>query len=91
MINRALVEGVKEILRNSYLAVVPVLYTALQSTIAGNEVNWRLTGIVALASFSLAVLRGIDKWIHESKVKLIGIPGTGMINKAVDKVAKRDR
>lgn len=52
-----LLEGFKESLRVVLLAVVPVLVTSLEK----NELDWRSVGIVAV----LALLRGVDKWVHE--------------------------
>lgn len=67
----AVVEGIKEVGRNSIMAVTPVISTALVQVQGGNSVNWKVVGIVAGATFGLAVLGGIDKWIHESKAKLL--------------------
>ena len=53
----AIVEAVKELLRVVLLAVVPFLIAGIEN----GSLNARAVGVVAL----LALLRGIDKLVHE--------------------------
>lgn len=57
----AIVEGLKELIRTSLIAVVPVLIDSLSA----GEVNLRLVAISA----AIAALRALDKILHESDVK----------------------
>lgn len=52
-----LLEAGKEALRVVLLAVIPVLVTSLEK----NEVDLRLLAVVG----SVALLRAVDKWLHE--------------------------
>jgi len=51
------VEGLKEVLRTSIMALIPVVILSLQE----GEVDWRLIGISA----AIALLSGVDKWLHK--------------------------
>lgn len=55
--NRALLEGLKEVARVSLMASIPILIDGLSK----NVVDWRLIGISAI----IAGLRFIDKILHE--------------------------
>lgn len=55
------VEGLKEVLRLSIIAVLPVLIEALTS----GTLEWK----VILVAFAIAFLKGIDKWVHLSDIE----------------------
>ncbi len=54
---KALIEGVKELLRVVVIAVIPVLIMSLDS----GEINLKVIGITA----AIAALKFIDKVLHE--------------------------
>lgn len=57
----ALVEAFKELLRTGLIAVIPLVIDGLASGI----INWRTIGIAG----AIAVLRAVDKWLHQKNVK----------------------
>lgn len=59
--NKAILEGLKELLRTGVLAAIPVLIDGLTKGV----VDFRLAGI----AFAIAILRAIDKLLHEADVK----------------------
>jgi hypothetical protein len=59
--SKEFIEGLKETLRTGIIAVLPVLIDSIQK----GFVDWR----VILVAFVLAVLKGIDKWVHLSDVQ----------------------
>lgn len=59
--NEKIIEGIKELLRTGVLAAIPVLIDGLSK----GQVDFRLAGI----AFAIAVLRAIDKVLHEYDVK----------------------
>jgi len=61
------VEGLKEVLRTSMMALIPVVILSLQE----GEVDWRLIGISA----AIALLSGVDKWLHKLER---GVAGNGL-------------
>lgn len=63
---QALVEAVKELGRNAILAVIPVVTLALQDVLAGVPVDWKAITVAAGATAALAILRSVDRYIHES-------------------------
>jgi hypothetical protein len=54
------IEGLKEILRTGLITVIPVIIDSVEK----QQIDWR----VILVAFVISVLRGIDKFIHESKI-----------------------
>lgn len=56
------VEGLKQLVRITLIAVVPVLISQLQS---GNGIDWNVVLVVA----AIAILSGLDKWAHKSGTK----------------------
>lgn len=63
--NTPLAEGLKEIVRIAILAAIPVLIALMQN----GEGNWKLVGVTV----AVAVLRGIDSWIHDSDLPIKGL------------------
>ncbi len=63
----ALKEGAKQLARVALVAVIPLLISGLQS----NSIDWR--GI--LVAGAIAVLMGLDKFLHKSET---GIGGNGL-------------
>ena len=61
------VEGLKEVLRTSLMALIPVVILSLQQ---GN-VDWKAIGIAA----TIALLSGVDKWLHKLDT---GVAGNGL-------------
>lgn len=57
----ALVEALKELVRTGLIAVIPVLIDGLTAGV----VDLRLAGIAG----AIAVLRAVDKWLHEKDIK----------------------
>jgi hypothetical protein len=58
----AILEGVKQLIRVSVLAVIPLVISQLQEK---SGVDWR----AVLISFSIAFLMGLDKLGHEKGVE----------------------
>lgn len=58
MDKKALIEAAKEVGRMALLAALPIVIDSL----ANNTFSWRVTSVAVL----IAVLRAIDKYIHES-------------------------
>ena len=58
---KALIEGGKELVRTGLIAAVPLIIDGL----IADAVNVRLIGI----AFAIAVLRAIDKGLHEKNFK----------------------
>lgn len=71
--SKAFIEGLKELARNCFLSGYTVIAVALTDLISGNSVDWRRLGIVAGATVGLALLTGINKWVHKSISPLPGI------------------
>lgn len=65
----ALQEGAKQLLRVALVAVVPLIISGLQD----NSLNWRSIAIAG----AIAVLMGIDKWLHKSDSGVLGNGLTG--------------
>lgn len=61
----ALIEGLKELLRTSMMAVIPAIILDLQT----QKFTWQVWAM----SFVIALLSGIDKWLHKLD--------TGIVNK----------
>lgn len=57
----ALIEGLKELMRTGFIAVIPLVIDGLTAGV----VNWRVIGIAG----AIAVLRAFDKWLHEKDVR----------------------
>lgn len=53
------VEGAKEIARVAMIAVIPIAITGLET----NTLDWRVICVTAI----VAILKGIDKFIHKSE------------------------
>jgi hypothetical protein len=60
MLSKNIIEGGKEILRMSLISVLPVLISAIEL----GKVDYR----VILITFVIAVLKGIDKYLHLEEV-----------------------
>lgn len=69
-ISKNVVEGVKEVVRTSLMAVLPVIIYDLGS----NKFHWQAW----LLGFIIALLSGIDKWLHKSNKGLDGNGLTGI-------------
>lgn len=63
----SLIEGLKELLRTALMAVVPLAIVQIQ----GNTIDWKAIGVAGL----IAVLSGIDKWLHKEGK---GLGGNGL-------------
>lgn len=64
-------EGMKEVLRTSVMALVPLLISLLQSGTIDMP--------AVLISFAIALLSGLDKWLHKADKTIIPIEGaTGL-------------
>jgi len=59
----ALLEGIKDFLRVELLAVVPVLVVALQTP--------EVTVKIVLLQTLVAVLKGVDKFLHKAEKKAL--------------------
>lgn len=58
--SKEFIEGIKELLRTGILAAIPVIIDGLTK----GAVDFRLAGV----AFAIAVLRAVDKVLHEYKV-----------------------
>ena len=67
MDKNAIIEGVKQLARVALVAVIPLVISGLQD----NSLNWRSVAIAGI----IAVLMGLDKFLHESNT---GIGGNGL-------------
>ena len=56
---------VLELLRVALIAVLPILYLSLEA----GKVDWRAIGLAGV----IAVLRAIDRWLHEKGIAEKGI------------------
>jgi hypothetical protein len=61
------VEGLKQLLRVALVAVIPLVISGLQT----NSIDWRSIVIAGI----IAVLMGLDKFLHKSEV---GVAGNGL-------------
>ena len=67
----ALLEGLKELLRTSIMAVIPTIILDLQS----QKFTWQVWAM----AFVIALLSGIDKWLHKLDTGIINNNGlTGL-------------
>ena len=62
-----IIEGAKQLLRVALVAVIPLVISGLQT----NSIDWRSIVIAGI----IAVLMGLDKFLHESEV---GVAGNGL-------------
>ncbi len=62
---KALIEGLKELLRVGVIAVIPILIAGLEA----GQVDWKLV----LISGIIAVLKGLDKFIHKTESETKGL------------------
>lgn len=70
----ALVESLKELLRTGLIAVIPVVIDGL----GAGEVNLRLVAVAG----AIAILRALDKLLHENNVKtLLDMKGLDALKK----------
>ena len=67
---KALIEGLKELLRTSLMAILPVIIVDLQS----NSFHWQTWTI----AFVISLLSGVDKWLHKKDTGLMGNGLTGV-------------
>jgi hypothetical protein len=65
--SKALIEGLKEIGRTALMAVIPLIVIDLGQ----NKFNYQAWGIALL----IAVLSGVDKWLHKLDE---GVNGNGL-------------
>lgn len=56
--NNAFLEGIKEVLRTAIMAVIPTVTYDLGT----NKFHWQTWAI----SFGVALLSGVDRWLHKS-------------------------
>lgn len=61
------IEGLKEVLRTSMMALIPVIILSLQQ----GEIDWKAIGIAA----AISLLSGADKWLHKLEK---GVAGNGL-------------
>lgn len=66
----ALIEGLKELLRTSLMAIIPVIILDLQNNVFNYQI-W-------LMAFVIALLSGIDKWLHKKDTGVFGNGLTGV-------------
>ena len=59
--NSAFVESLKEFIRMSLIAAIPVVIAGLEA----GAVEWRIVAVAAVVAF----LRAVDKFLHEMEVK----------------------
>lgn len=59
--NQSIIEAVKELLRVIVLSIIPILIVSLES----GKLDLKLIGVTV----AVAVLRALDKWLHEKDVK----------------------
>lgn len=64
MDKNALIEGAKQLGRVALVAVIPLVIAGLQD----NSLNWRSIAIAGV----IAVLMGLDKFLHESDKGIAG-------------------
>lgn len=69
--NTPLIEGFKEMLRVIVIAVIPILLTGINAQTGAIAIDWK----VVVATGLIALIRFIDKWMHERGKKLL--PGIG--------------
>lgn len=62
-------EGMKEVLRTAVMALVPLLISLLQSG--------SIDMPAVLISFAIALLSGLDKWLHKNESGVMGNGLTG--------------
>jgi hypothetical protein len=62
-----IIEGAKQLLRVALVAVIPLVISGLQT----NSIDWRSIVIAGI----IAVLMGLDKFLHKSEV---GVAGNGL-------------
>lgn len=65
--NKAVIEGIKEILRTAIMSVIPLAILDIQQ----GKFNWKTWGIAGIIS----ILSGIDKWLHKLDE---GVKGNGL-------------
>jgi len=63
-----IIEGLKEVLRTAIMAVIPIVVSQLQSG--------KIEGTAILVAGAIALLSGLDKWLHKSDLSLIPIKGS---------------
>lgn len=56
--NTNLIEGLREVLRTAIMAVIPTILYDLQSSVF----HWQTWAL----SFVIALLSGVDKWLHKA-------------------------
>lgn len=61
MNKQALIESVKEILRTALLAAIPVIIVSTEN----GSISLKAAGL----AFVIAVLRGIEKYLHKAELK----------------------
>lgn len=63
------VEGLKQLLRVALVAVIPLVISGLQT----NSIDWRSIVIAGI----IAVLMGVDKFLHKNDTGVVGNGLTG--------------
>lgn len=56
----AITEGVKDALRVSVIAILPVILAGINSSTGTFNIDWK----VVMATLVVAIIKGIDKWVH---------------------------
>ena len=62
-----IIEGAKQLLRVALVAVIPLVISGLQT----NSIDWRAIAIAG----AIAVLMGLDKFLHKNDT---GVAGNGL-------------
>ena len=65
--NKELIEGLKELLRTALMSVIPLAVVGLQE----GSLNLKALGV----ALGVALLSGVDKWLHKSDK---GVAGNGL-------------
>jgi hypothetical protein len=66
-LNTPFVEGLKQLGRVALMSIVPLVIAGLQD----NSLNWRAIAVAG----AIAILMGIDKWLHKNDA---GLGGNGL-------------
>lgn len=69
MNKKALIEAGKELGRVVLVAIIPVLYTSINTSTGEIHLDYR----VILAVSLVAVIKSVDKFIHKSDIELKGL------------------
>lgn len=59
----AVIEGLKALLRNAFVAILPIILTGINTKTGEFMINWQ----VIFATAVVAIIMGIDKWVHKDE------------------------